>query len=391
MLTDTEIRTKGKPKAKPFKLSDHDGLYLLINPSGSRLWRYRQYLGGKEKLHALGAYPAISLKQAREERDRIKRDGPKDKANTFEAVARRAIAEMAENRCDRHEVYSLRRLTEAFAAFGSTPLAELTPKQIADVLEALIARGAPSMAAKVKTLVAQTYRYAAKKGLCDRNPTVLLEVELPASKRRPAVALKDIPALMRSIDGYGGHPVTKHALQLLMRTWLRVEELLGAEWSEIDMAAAVWTVPLARMKKKKRRDDHVVPLSKQALAILEQLHAINGDKRFIFASGRKNQPLSKNTPLYALYRLGYHQEMCSHGFRSIASTLLNETYAAGFHSFGPDIVEFQLAHQHDNEVRLAYNRSRYLKPRTEMMQLYSDYLDNIGDILEKLGPNSNGK
>ena len=313
MLTDTEIRTKGKPRAKAFKLADHGGLYLLINPSGSRLWRYRQYLGGKEKLHALGSYPDVSLKQAREARDKIKRDGVKDKTSTFEAVARRCIAEMAENRCDRHEVYSLRRMTEMFAAFGSTPLDEVKPKQIADVLEALVKRGAPSMASKARTLVSQTYRYAYKKGLCDRDPTALLEVTLPPSKPRPAVPLKDVPALLSKIEGYGGHPVTKLALQMLMRSWLRVEELLKAEWPEFDMEAGVWIVPESRMKKK-GRGDHVVPLSKQALAILEQLKTINGDKRFVFASGRKNQPISKNTPLYALYRLGYHQEMCSHGF-----------------------------------------------------------------------------
>jgi integrase len=398
MLTDTEIRN-AKPKDKPRKLFDGGGLFLLITPTGSKLWRCRYQFEGKEKQASKGAYPQTSLKIAREWRDAIQRDlaegrDPMAKATNFETVARRSIAEAAPLRCKQYETYSIRRMAEMFAAIGGKPLDEVKPKEIADVLEAIAGRGAPSMADKALTLVNQTYLYAIKKGLCARNPAVTLSVTLPESKPRPAVALEEVPALIKAIDGYGGDAVTKLGLKLMLHTFLRTSEMIGAEWSEFDMAAAVWIVPVARMKMKKGRGDHLVPLSRQALAILEQLRAINGDKRFVFASGRSGKHISDNTLTYALYRCGYHSRMCAHGFRSIASTLLNETYAAGMHSFGPDVIEKQLAHKHDNEVRGVYNRSKYLKPRTEMVQLFSDYLDNIEDILEKLqilGPNSSEK
>ena len=308
---------------------------------------------------------------------------PRAKAINFEAVARRYITEMAEKRCDAHERYSVRRMKEMFAAIGAKPLDKIEPKDIARVLEEIAGRGAPSMADKARALVNQTFRYAISRGLCAHNPASQLAVSLPEAKPRPAVALTELPGLIAAIDGYGGDATTKLGLKLMLHVFLRTSEMIGATWTELDVSSAVWTVPESRMKRD-GRGDHIVPLSRQALAILEQLRAINGDRRFVFTSGRKDKPISSNTLTFALYRCGYHREMCAHGFRSIASTLLNESYAAGLHSFGPDIIEMQLAHQQENEVRRAYNRSRYLKPRSEMMQLYSDYLDNIPETLEKL-------
>ena len=213
MLTDIAIRN-AKPRAKPFKIFDTEGLFILVNPTGSRLWRCRYHYDGKEQQASFGAYPAISLKQARERRDKINLDiaegrDPRAKAINFEAVARRYISEMAAKRCDAHETYSIRRMKEMFAAIGSKPLDEVKPKEIGDVLEDISGRGAPSMADKARALVNQTFRYAINKGLCAHNPAATLSVTLPDAKPRPAVALTELPNLISSIEGYGGDAVTK--------------------------------------------------------------------------------------------------------------------------------------------------------------------------------------
>ena len=338
---------------------------------------------------SFGPYPDTSLKLARERRDKLRKDiaegrDPNAKAIDFEAVARRYIAETAPKRCEAHETYSLRRMNECFASFGSEPVDKIEPHMIASVLQGIAGRGAPSMADKARALCNQIFRYAIGRGLCARNPAENLSglITMPPTRPRPAVALSELPALIQAIDAYKGDAVTRLALKLLFHTFLRVEELVDAEWPEIDAAAAVLIVPAPRTKMK--RCDHVVPLSRQALAIIGDLRAINGDQKFVFASGRKGKPISKNTTTYALYRCGYHKQMCSHGFRSVASTLLNELYAAGISTFGSDLIEKQLDHIDKNEVRRAYNRSQYLRPRAEMMQYYSDCLDDIGTVLEKL-------
>ena len=240
------------------------------------------------------------------------------------------------------------------------------------------------MASKAKILASQIFRHGIGKGWCSRDPAADLKGQLtpPPVAHHPSIEPDELPALLEAISGYTGDAVTKLGLKLMAHTFLRTSELIGAEWQEIDQDGAQWLVPGSRMKMNR---DHIIPLSRQSLAILSDLRAINGSKQFVFSSPNgRGKPISTNTLLFALYRLGYHSRMTGHGFRSVASTLLNEAREAGLHEFSAEIIEFQLAHVETNKIRGAYNRSQYLKPRAAMMQYYSDCLDDIETVLERL-------
>jgi integrase len=368
-------------------------MFLLVKPNGSRLWRLKYRFGGKEKLLALGAYPDVGLKDARERRDEARRlladgrDPGVAKAemkhalhshgqNSFERIAR----EFAENQGDRwekrHALDVVHRLEKyIFPDLGARPIAEISPRELLAVVRKIEARGATELAHRMVQTCGQVFRYGVANSLCDRDVAADLRGALipHVKKHMPAVRPEDLPELLAAIASYDGDPVTRLGLQFLALTFVRTAELIAAEWSEFDIRRTLWIIPGPKMKMK---DEHLVPLSRQALAVLEELRAINGERsRFVFAAANRRKHISNNTLLYALYRLGYHSRMTGHGFRAVASTILNETREHGEHPFSFEVIERQLAHLERNAVRAAYNRAEYILERREMMQWWGDFLD----------------
>ncbi len=389
MLTDTTIRN-AKPKEKPFKLTDERGLFLFVTPAGSRLWRCKYRVEGKEQLASFGAYPDVSLRLAREKRDELRRKiaegkDPRAVELTFERLAREYISKHASIRSPQYEDYSLRRLKDVFSELGSKPVEAIDAPMLLKVLRKIESRGAPSMAVRVRSLCSQIFLYGVSTGCCTRNIAADLKGALApyVEGHHAAVPANELPELLQKIDTYDGESVTKLGLMLMAHTALRTTELIAAQWSEIDVENALWTVPAQRMKMKR---EHLVPLSKQSLHILAKLRELNGDKDFVFASFRfPNKHISTNTLIFALYRLGYHSKMTGHGFRSVMSTILNEERELGNHKFSAEIIERQLAHVEQNAIRGAYNRAEYLPSRREMMQWWSNYLDKACTTVEMAG------
>jgi integrase len=402
-LTDKAI-SSAKPREKAFKLSDEKGLYLLITPSrlgrangASELWRFKYRFGGKEKLLALGSYPEVSLAEARKRRDsardlvaggldpsverkREKHEINRRSANSFETVAR-DYAEAYANRWSvpytRDVVHRLE--TNIFPFLAKRPIADIEAPELLEVLRKMEARGAYDLAHRMQQLFGQVFRYGIATGRCSRDPAADLKGALtPARKKHmAAVRPEELPELLRKIGAYDGEPQTRLGLELLALTFVRTKELIGAEWGEFDFERRLWIVPAARMKRVRAVSyEHLVPLSLQAQGVLGDLKVLNGDGRFVFRGKNSRSHMSNNTLLYALYRLGYHSRMTGHGFRTVASTILNEARERSDHSFGSDVIEKQLAHQERDGVRAAYNRAEYLPQRIQMMQWWGDYLSS---------------
>lgn len=386
MLTDVLIR-KAKAPAKPTKLMDERGLFLMLTPSGGRWWRFRYSYAGKEKLLSLGTYPDVSLKAAREARDdarkmlgkgidpsAVRQEEKRAKveagANIFAAVAREWLENVKPKwSAVYHSDTEKRFEAYVFPDIGRRPIAELAAPELLAVLRKIEARGTVETAHKVARACGQVFRYGIATGRCDRNPTADLRDALKSRskvKHMAALPASELPDFLRKIDGYDGELQTRLALRLLALTFVRTNELRGATWAEIDLDKAEWTIPAERMKTKA---PHHVPLSEQAVEAFRMLQAINGKWRWVFAGRAPSTPMSKNTVLFALYRLGYHGRMTGHGFRALASTALNEM------GFRPDVIERQLAHVEKNAVRAAYHRSQYLEERTAMMQAWANHLD----------------
>ena len=389
-LTDKAIRA-AKHGEKPVRLFDGGGLYLELAPNGGKWWRLKYRFAGKEKRLSLGVYPHVALKQARGRRDDAKRllangvDPSEQRkatkaivteraANSFEAVGREWFASFSKKWVKGHSDKILRRLERnVFPYLGGRPIAEITSRELLAVLRKVESRGAIETAHRTKQNCSQVFRYAAATGRADRDPTIELRGALaPTSERHhPSITdPKDIGALLRAIDGYEGSPVTKCALRLAPLTFVRPGELRRAEWSEFNLGKAEWRIPAARMKM---REPHIVPLSTQAIAVLEELQPLTGRGSYVFPGARTNgRPMSENTVNAALRRLGYGKdEMTGHGFRSMASTHLNEQ---GWHR---DAIERQLAHAERDDVRAAYNFAEHLPERRRMMQAWADYLDAL--------------
>jgi integrase len=387
MLTETAIRS-AKPREKPYKLFDERGLYpLLMAPTGGRLWRFRYRHGGKEKLLALGAYPDVPLRRAREKRDEARRlvaDGidpnvqrQSDKAtlcHTFETVAREWL-ELLKNSIKASTLERERSQLErfVFADLGSRPIAQLTTPEILTVLKKIEARGTTDTAHRVRSSCVRILRYAAQIGRPHNVKTDDLKGALAAVVKRHFAAITDplrVSELLRAIDGYVGQPTTVAALKLAPYVFVRPGELRKMEHAELNLDAAEWRILGERMKKGEL---HIVPLSTQAVDILRGVQLLTGNGRYVFPSLlSRDRPISDNTLNSALRRLGYsNEEMTGHGFRTMASTLLNEK---GWH---PDLIELQLAHAERNKVRDAYNRAQRLDERRKMMQDWSDYLDGL--------------
>jgi integrase len=392
-LTNVAIRN-AKPAAKPFKLADEQGLFLLVNPSGSRLWRLKYRYAGREKLLAFGSYPEVSLKQARARRDdarAILREGRDPSAerkatkqrqalearNAFKAVALEFIAKRLCHRSERHRANAVSRLqNNVFPFLGSRPIGEIEPPELLAVLRKIESRGAHEMAHRVRALCGQIFRYGISCGVCTRDASADLRGALTPVKpvHMPVIPIEELPQLLIAIDASEEAPAcrdrqTRLAMQLLAVTFVRTSELRKGLWSQVDWNEQTWTPAVEVMKTRR---PHIVPLSRQAITALKELHEFTGHSRFVFPGEGKKGIMSENTVLYGLYALGYRDRMCGHGFRSLASTILNES-----NCFDEDWIELQLAHQEKSKVRRAYNHAKWLDQRAAMVQWYADYLDEL--------------
>ena len=357
------------PAPKSYRLADGGGMYLEVMPNGSKYWRLKYRFAGKEKRLALGVYPKMSLAEARKERDKAKaflKDGndPAEEMskkalkaanmtsaeNSLEAVAREWFGMRTHIWVPGHAADVKRRLeVNIFPDLGRRPIAEIDAPDLLATVRKIEERGSYDLAHRVLAVCGQVFRYGIATGRCKRDVSADLRGALTPHKKQHQSAVKpeELPELLRAIDSYNGDRQTQLALKLLAHTFVRTNELIGAEWGEFDIDAALWIIPAGRMKMK---TEHVVPLSAESITILEELKAIGGGNRFVFPGRNRDKPISNNTLLFALYRLGYKGKMTGHGFRAVASTALNEM------GFRPDVIERQLAHCERNEIRGAYNR-----------------------------------
>jgi integrase len=391
-LTDTAIRN-AKPGVKPIKLFDSLGLFLLIASAGGKWWRLKYRFGGKEKLLSLGTYPQVSLKHARAKRDAARSQlangidpGEHRKAakalqadshvDSFEIVAREWFGKFAPNWAASHADKIIRRLErDVFPWLGKKPVGGINAPELLQAMRRIESRGAVETAHRALQNCSQIFRYAIATGRAMRDPAADLRGAIPPSKGKHHASIvepKAIGELLRTIAGYQGSLVTKCALRLAPLLFVRPGELRKAEWLEFNLDGAEWRIPTERMKM---RELHVVPLSTQAIAILRELQPLTGRGRYVFPGARANgRPMSENTVNAALRRLGYtSDQMTGHGFRSMASTLLNEQ---GWHR---DAIERQLAHAERDTVRAAYNYAEHLPERCRMMQAWADFLDGLAN------------
>ena len=391
LLTDMYVKNaKTSPDGKPKKYTDGGGLYLNVTTSG-KYWRYNYRFYGKQKTLALGSYPEISLRDARERhqeaRDLLARgiDPSEHKKLTraaeraliedsFEAVALEWFAKFSHTWADSTKDKITGHLTRnVYPWLGGRPIRELDPPEILQCLRRIEARGALEVAHNVKQYMGQIFRYAVSIGKATRDPTVDLKGALPPPKHRNLAALtdpKDIGQLMRAIQAYKGTFETRIALQLSAYLFTRPGELRQMEWVEINRDTAQWLIPAERMKKRKA---HIVPLSSQALTLLDDIKPLTGHRRHVVPSRNDpRKPMSNGTISQALRRMDYDNDtMTAHGFRALASTQL---YEMGYSS---EVIEKQLAHNVGSEVRRAYDRSQHIEQRTHMMQAWADYLDSL--------------
>ena len=386
ILSEARIRA-AKPRDRPYKLFDTLGLYLKVEPGGGRLWRFRYRAVGVEKLLSIGSYPEVPLKRARAKRDEARRllaDGvdpsvqrkaeKSARADTFAAIS----LEWLELQRKRFAPATIEKAEWTFnhllnPYIGTRPVREIGPLELLDVFRRFEARGKHETAHRTKQRCSQIFRYAIATGRATRDPTADLRGALAPIVVKNHAAITEpakIGELLRAIDGYRGQPATEAAFKLAPLVFVRPGELRRAEWTEFDLDGREWRIPAARMKM---REQHIVPLATQSVAILRELQPVTGRGRYVFPSPRSSdRPMSENAITAALRRMGYTgQEMTWHGFRSIASTCLNEQ------GWQPDLIELQLAHAERNEVRAAYNKAQRLAERRTMMQAWADYLDGL--------------
>lgn len=397
-LTDTAIRN-AKAREKDYKLSDSGGLYLLVTPAGGKLWRLKFRVDGREKKLSIGAYPEIGLSDARKRRDEARemmaagQDPSREKqkakhrakvsaANTFGEIAQELIDKrrregMSESTACKSEYYIGRMGT----VIVRMPIAEIAAPDLLAVLRRIEAKGNYETALRVLQLSGRVFRYAIATARLTSDPSRDLRGALTSPRPKHYGAIieaKRAGELLRAIDGYEGQVLTKVAMQLSANVFVRPGELRHAEWSEIDLDAGLWIIPAGKMKMRKA---HHVPLSRQSVDLFHQLYSITGPAGFVFPSIRtRTRPMSENTVNAGLRRLGFSgDEMTAHGFRAMASTLLNESG-----KWNPDAIERALAHGDEDRVRAAYHRGTHWKERVEMAQWWSDYLDVLkrgADIL----------
>ena len=384
-LTDAELRNL----TEPGKHFDGAGLYLELTAAGGRYWRMKYRFGGKEKRLAFGVYPGVSLKAARDKaaearkvlqaggdpgllRKAEKARAAHESVNTLEAVA----SDWMKHQAARWDLETAGRIrasleNDIFKKLGSRPLASIKPGEVMAAVKAIEKRGASDQAGRVLQRVKAVYRWAVIHERIEANQMLDLvpsEILQPRQvQHRAAMSDKELPIFLPKLAAYDGDPSTAHALRLLILSATRPGETRGARWAEFDLDAAVWTIPAERMKM---RNEHLVPLSSQAVDVLRTMQALSGGRELVFPSpSYPSKPLSENTFNSALARMGYKNTATAHGFRALFSTVANEC------GWNPDVIERQLAHKEANEVRAAYHRSAYMEERVRLMQWWADYLD----------------
>lgn len=393
MLTDAKIRN-AKSNTKPIKLTDSGGLHLEIRPTGAKLWRYRYRIAGKENTFAIGEYfndkhaGHVSLSDARSERDRARvlvKQGihpshnrqsvriarQSENANTFEAVAREWLIKKAEGWTATYLRQVQRSLNaDVFPFIGSLPIRNVTAAHLLEIVRRVERRGAETVALLIRQWCSAIFQYGASTLRCDSDPTTALRraIHRPKVEHSKPLSREQLTAFVGALDSYSGHRTTAIALHLMLLTFVRTVELRAARWDEFDLDRSEWRIPTERMKM---RIPHLVPLSQQAMELLRELHTYTGQCEFLFPNYRRPQSFMAATTLNrALERIGFN-DFSAHGFRSTASTTLNEM------GFRFDVIEKQLAHQPRDRVRAAYNTAEYLPERKTMMQQWADYLDGL--------------
>jgi integrase len=404
-LTDTRIRSE-KPAPKPLKLTDSGGLYLEVRPTGSKLWRYRYRLHGKENVYALGEYPnrlprveseeeaaqrraggLLLLAEARQERDRCRglvkqginpahqRKLEKLKAahasrETFEAIAREWVDTRIKGWSQSYHKGVMRIVNgDLIPALGALPMRNIKAAHLLAVLKKIEKRGASAVAARARFLSSEIWRYAVATLRADSDLAATLRgaIRMPEHVHHPALKRDEIPAFLSALENYSGRPETIIAFKLLLLLFPRPSELLGATWEEFDLDAALWRVPAQRMKM---RQEHLVPLPKQAVELLRGLQFLSGHRKHLFPHRDcPDQPMTDNALRQALHVMGFSRKLTPHGFRATASTALNELGYSG------DWIEKQLAHEERNRIRAAYHRALYVEERRGMLQAWADLLD----------------
>lgn len=385
-LTDVAVRT-AKPKEKPYKLADERGLFLLVNPSGSKYWRLKFRIDGKEKLLSFGTYPDVSLREARERRDEAKKlmaagvDPAENRkaqkaarveevSNSFEVLCREWLIQRSDTVEPAQTAKTLARMEkDVFPWLGRRPIADITAPEILSVLRRIDERGARYTAHRVRSEISRVFRYAIATGRAQRDPCPDLKgaIQPVKTEHMPAITNpKEAGELMRAIDGFRGTFVVKCALQLAPLLFVRPGELRKALWEDFDLDKGEW-----RYLVSKTQTDHLVPLSTQAISILRELHPLTGHLRYVFPGRDPQKAMSEAAINAALRRMGYdtQREITGHGFRAMARTILHEEL-----HFKPEVIEHQLAHKVPDALGAAYNRTRFIKERREMMQKWADYL-----------------
>ena len=376
---------QAKPQDKTFKLSDGKGLNLEVKPNGSKYWRLSYRYQQKQKTLALGVYPVVSLAEAREaalEAKKLIHKGIDPSANkrqqkliskeqAFKPIAKQWYDKESGRWSKDHASKVWRSLmVDAFPHLGDMPVKDIKTTDVLYVIRKIESRGALDVAGRIKQRISAVFRYAIQTGMIELNPADSLRnvIETRKVKHRKAIKVEELPEFLNALDTYRGYPLTKHALKFIVHTFVRPGELRSAEWRDIDLDKAIWRIPAEKMKMK---EEHIVPLSEQCLVILKSIKELSGNFNLVFPGSHDSKKLmSENTLTYAIRkRLGF--DATAHGFRTTASTTLNE---AGYRV---DVIERQLAHGERNKVRAAYNRSQYLQERIDMMQWYSDHLDSL--------------
>ncbi|HVW66025.1 MAG TPA: integrase arm-type DNA-binding domain-containing protein [Nitrosospira sp.] len=388
-LNDMAVR-KAKPEAKPYKMADGGGMYLEVMPSGSKYWRFKYRFGGKEKRLAFGVYPDVSLSLARSRRDdarkllanevdpgvvkkQSKRASKESAANSFEAIAREWFAKFAIEWAPSHADKIISRLeNDVFPWMGSRPISEIKPMELLAVIRRTETRGALDTAHRIKQNCGQVFRYAVATGRAERDPSQDLRGALPSVRKNHFASITDpeqVGELLRAIQGFRGTFVVQCALTLAPMLFVRPGELRRAEWKDIDFDKAEW-----RYFVTKTKTEHSVPLATQAVAVLRELQALTGDRQYVFPGRDPKRPMSEAAVNAALRRMGYDTktEITGHGFRAMARTILAEELHQK-----PEVIEHQLAHKVPDALGSAYNRTKFLKERRSMMQIWADYLEKI--------------
>lgn len=386
-LTNISIKNAA-PKDKDYKLFDEKGLFLLVKKNGAKYWRLKFYINGKEKLLSLGVYPEISLKDARIKADDLRqqiRKGddpsaerkesskPPIKNQSFEEVARRWHQLNLPRWTPRYAMKIMQMLERrVFPFVGQTPLIEINNADVLTVLRLMENDGVRETTRKVRTYIQQIFTFAIAEGIAENNPAtgVIHALKaLPPANHQRSLPFDMMPGFIEAIKNDTAHPIVKLGLQLLMLTMTRTGEVRFARWDEIDFEKRLWSIPGHRMKM---RNDHLIPLSNQAILILRELHQHTGHGAYVVRSPHTiDKPLSENAFLVLIKRINYKNHTTTHGLRATASTVLNE---AGFRA---DVIEKQLAHEERNQIRKAYNRADYLEERREMLQWWADKLEDV--------------